>query len=92
MKNNDVFCVKVGCQKFYYLTSNGLLSELRKFINNPQNCEIKYFKCKKYTDRIFRDAEEELIPEGPPAPETPNNTKLNHGSDDLISSDERESR
>jgi hypothetical protein len=52
------FLVKIGCQKFFYLTVDGLIDELEAYLENPQRSQELYAKV------IMQP--EAQVPTGPP--------------------------
>ena len=66
---NDVLCVKVGCQQFFYFTPEALVSDLAFYLKgDPEKIRDAYFSAKhKIADR-GGDVSWNEIPRTPSAP------------------------
>ncbi len=45
------YVVRVGCQKFFFQTQQGMLLEIAAYLANPQESERKYRYFKEIYDR-----------------------------------------
>lgn len=66
-KLHDVFCVSVGCQRFYYFTPQALTAELDFYIRSDfSNISNRYFDAKEILDKRDEGSQDGALINAPP--------------------------